>query len=102
MLRRAREGRFAYPAFLLSILSLPLLLPLEALTGSRQSRRAAAASRALLGAINSGMTVGLRRSASAKIFRLSPLAAGLFYKYLNILLLSLLWACGLRALKASL
>ena len=83
---------FAYPVFMLSALSLPLCISLEWLTKINFTCRATGALRAALKLINYKLTVSFRRTIAAVLFRYSPWAAGLFYKYLNILLLTILWA----------
>jgi hypothetical protein len=81
---------FAYPAFVVSAISVPLLLPWHG-----AAERAASLASSLLTLINARLTVGFRRAAASRLYRLSPAAAGVFYKYLNVVLLTALWAGGL-------
>ena len=81
----------AYPAFLLASFSIPLLLPFG--SGERRPAcRAAAWAGALLKLMNGSLLPGLRTAGSARLFKLSPAAAGLVFKYLNVLVLTLVWA----------
>jgi len=80
----------AYPAFLLASFSVPLLLPFG--SGERRPAcRAAACARALLKLMNGSLLPGFRTAGSARLFKLSPAAAGLVFKYLNVLVLTLAW-----------
>lgn len=86
----------AYPAFLLAVFSVPFLLPFGA-GECRPAGRAAAWARALLKLINGSLLPGRREEASARLFSFSPAAAGLVFRYLNFLILTLVWAALLAA-----
>ena len=88
---------FAYPALIASLVSVPLLMPFGWKAGRGLSARAAAASRAIFDLINASLLVEFRCRASGSLFALSPRGAGLFYRYVNITLLTSVWAAMLAA-----
>ena len=88
----------AYPAFLLAAVSVPLLSPFGP-GESSPAGRAAAWARALLKLINGSLLPEFRMAGAARLFRLSPAAAGLVFKYLNFLILTLAWATIILALR---
>lgn len=83
----------AFPLFLGLSLAAPLLLPF----GSGEERpagRAAAGARAMLRLVNARMFSAFRTKGAAVLYRLSPAAAGLFYKYFNCAVLAAAWAAA--------
>lgn len=81
----------AYPAFLLAVFSIPVLLPFGA-GECRPAGRAAAWARALLKLMNGSLFPEARLAGAARLFKASPAAAGLVFRYLNFLILTLVWA----------
>lgn len=87
----------AYPLFIISFFAVPVLLPFgkgEACPACK----AAAAGRAMLKMINAAMFAGFRAKGSAALYRFSPAAAGLFFKYFNFLVITAAWAAIIRIL----